>query len=65
MVDQTNGIEEGNPQTYHAPIVLSEIVDIWQVDHYGNKYAAKEHRFKPAPNSEWRKFTEAMGIDDV
>lgn len=52
-VDQTNGYEEDNPQTCCAPMVDSGFEDLWETDHYGNRYAVKRHLFRPGKH--WRK----------
>lgn len=52
-VDQTNGVEEGNPHTMPAPLEEIGHDDDWREDRHGNKYAAKIPRYKPL--GEWTK----------
>ena len=51
-VDQTNGTEENNPNTMPAPKEEIGFEDVWQEDHYGNKYATKIILYRPL--SEWK-----------
>lgn len=53
-VDQTNGYDESNPDTYPAKTKIMKTIDVWNTDHYGNKYALKQNLFKP-DSSEWTK----------
>lgn len=52
-VDITNGYEENNPSTFPAEKTEIGFDDIWNKDHYGNKYAIKRMKYKPVKN--WRK----------
>lgn len=67
-VDLTNGVEYesydengepvGDPFNYTVPAPVEEIGfdDVWQTDHYGNRYSVKRLRFKPLMH--WRKIPE-------
>jgi hypothetical protein len=52
-VDQTNGIEEGNPDTYPAEKEEIGFKDIWKKDHYGNPFAVKLLLYAPK-GKEWK-----------
>lgn len=54
LVDITNGYEEDNPSTYPGTIEEIGFDDEWHVDHYGNRYAIKIHKFKPV-GDQWKK----------
>ena len=59
-VDQTNGYEEGRDFTYPAKKDDAGFTDLWKEDHYGNKYASKQMKYKPVKGSAWRIFTLNM-----
>jgi len=46
-VDQTNGYDEEYPDTCAAPRIEVGFVDVWQEDHYGNRYATKRMLYAP------------------
>lgn len=52
-VDQTNGIDEDDPNTFPAPTKETGFTDTWKVDHYGNKYALKHIMYEPEVGSRW------------
>lgn len=54
-VDQTNGYVEDNPGTYPAETDEVGYEDVWQEDHYGNRYATKIILHAPRGDS-WRPF---------
>lgn len=51
-IDHTNGYIEDDPNTQPAPVEPDGWDDVWKEDHYGNRYAIKNPRFKPL--SGWR-----------
>ncbi len=53
-IDQTNGYEEDNPDTYPALKTLLGSTDIWHTDHYGTRYATERQRYAPKDDT-WRK----------
>lgn len=54
-VDQTNGYSEEHPSSCHAPKKLIGFTDVWNNDHYGNRYATKVDRWRPLEH--WRPLT--------
>jgi hypothetical protein len=53
FIDETNGYEENDPSTYPAPSESVGFDDDWKVDHYGNRYAVKIHKYRPV-GLEWK-----------
>lgn len=60
-VDITNGEIEGDPGTYPAEKETVGFEDVWQKDHYGNKYATKVPLYKPV-STEWRDFNTNLSF---
>lgn len=46
-VDQTNGYDENNPDTFKADKIEHGWTDIRNIDHYGNVYFTKQLVYKP------------------
>ena len=51
-IDHTNGDVEDDPSTMPAPKEQIGSDDIWREDHYGNRYAVQDHRYRPV--REWQ-----------
>jgi hypothetical protein len=45
-IDHTNGVEDDNPATMPAPTEEIGFTDIWREDHYGNRYAIKDVKYR-------------------
>jgi hypothetical protein len=54
-IDYTNGTDKKDPGTYPAPRVSIGFEDVWCKDHYGTKYAVKQHLYKPNSPA-WKEF---------
>jgi hypothetical protein len=52
-IDHTNGAIEDDPSTLPAPTEMIGFDDIWNEDHYGNRYATKHVRYRPVEH--WQK----------
>jgi hypothetical protein len=55
-VNETNGIDEDDPNTLPAKKKEIGFDDEWRIDHYGNKYAVKIIKFKPI-GKHWKNWT--------
>ena len=51
-VNETNGYDPVDTETYEAAKKEDGYDDIWKVDHYGNKYAEKILRYRPVTPEE-------------
>lgn len=51
-INHTNGEDPEDPSTMPAPVEEIGFDDVWHKDHYGNRYATKDMRFKPLDH--WR-----------
>lgn len=58
-VDQTNGMIKGLSDTMPAPKQQIGSTDVWNVDHYGNRYAVSVPQYQPL--EEWRRQSEGEG----
>lgn len=52
--DETNGPIEDDPATHPAALEPNSWDDVWNTDHYGNRYATKLWKWKPADEL-WRR----------
>ena len=63
MVDQTNGIIEGEPGTYPAELVTIGYTDIPKVDRLGNKYFTTINKYDPKLKQDWREIDGIQRMD--
>lgn len=45
-VDETNGYDPNDPRTYKKELEVIGFDDVWNMDHYGNKYAVKILKYR-------------------
>lgn len=53
-VDETNGVDKRDPNTFNRPVVLVVEYDVPTRDHRDNFYMVKDRRVVPKHISQWR-----------